>query len=194
MTKQYKFSDDTKEYLTQFYCILDEMIQKMTNAELNDSISHNFITQMIPHHQAAIEMSRNILQYTTCVPLQNIASNIITMQTQGIQDMRTVLNECSISSNSVQDLCLYQRHFENIAHTMFTEMDTARATNQINADFMREMIPHHKGAIRMSENALRFDICSELKPILDSIITSQRKGIREMQRLLECVQYFASSS
>lgn len=185
MMNAYKFSDNTKDYLTRFYCILDEMIQGMTSAELNDSISHNFITQMIPHHQAAIEMSKNILQYTTCMPLQNIASNIITMQTQSIENMRAVLDECSALSNSCRDLCLYQRHFENIAHTMFTEMDTACATNQINADFMREMIPHHRGAIRMSENALRYNICPELKPILDSIITSQRKGIREMQRLLE---------
>ena len=53
---------------------------------------------------------------------------------------------------------------------------------------MREMIPHHKGAIRMSENALRFDICPELKPILCEIITSQQKGVSEMTQLLRCTK------
>ncbi|MGN0557027.1 MAG: DUF305 domain-containing protein, partial [Acutalibacteraceae bacterium] len=70
------FSDVTKKYLCRFYEILDTMIEKMTCAELTDSLSHNFIVQMIPHHQAAIEMSENLLQYTTFVPLQKIAQNI----------------------------------------------------------------------------------------------------------------------
>ena len=68
-----QFSTVTKNYLARFYDILCQMIQGMTNAKLTDSISYNFIVQMIPHHRAAIEMSRNILQYTTFVPLQPIS-------------------------------------------------------------------------------------------------------------------------
>lgn len=71
--------------------------------------------------------------------------------------------------------------------TMFAQMQNACATNCINADFMREMIPHHEGAIRMSRNILRYPICPELAPILQAIIQSQWKGICEMERLLRCV-------
>lgn len=56
-----RLHDNTKAYLFQFYQILDTMIQKMTEADLSDSISHYFIVQMIPHHKAAIKMSYNIL-------------------------------------------------------------------------------------------------------------------------------------
>lgn len=59
-------------------------IQEMTDAELGDSISNNFIIQMISHHRAAIKMSQNLLPYTTCVPLQEIASNIIESQNKSI--------------------------------------------------------------------------------------------------------------
>ena len=45
-----QFSDVTKQYLCCFYEILDNMIEEMTNAKLTNSISHNFIVQMIPHH------------------------------------------------------------------------------------------------------------------------------------------------
>ena len=79
-----RLSDVTKRYLIRFYDILDEMVDNMTCAELNDSVSHNFIVQMISHHQAAIQMSENILQYTTNLPLQTIAQNIIATQTQSI--------------------------------------------------------------------------------------------------------------
>lgn len=179
------FGEDTITYLTRFYEILDEMIQSMERAGRNESISHNFIVQMIPHHRAAIQMSENILKFTNDKQLQRIAENIITSQTKSIEDMSKILDRCSMRTNTGQELALYQRHFEQIARTMFAEMDTAKATNHIGADFLREMIPHHRGAVRMSENALNYCICPELIPILEAIIISQSRGIRQMQQLLQ---------
>lgn len=182
-----ELSNVTKNYLCRFYQILDEMIEGMGSAPQTDSISHNFIVQMIPHHRAAIEMSRNLLQYTTCVPLQRIAERIVEEQTKSIADMQEALCACARLANTEQERCLYARRFGEITRTMFAEMGSACASNAINADFMREMIPHHRGAIRMSENALRFPICPALTPILRAIIVSQREGVREMERLLRCM-------
>lgn len=182
-----QLSQVAKIYLCGFYEILDDMIDGMTGADLNRSLSHNFIVQMIPHHEAAIRMSESILRYTTFVPLQEIARNIITEQTKSIADMRAALSACGAVENTQEDICLYERRFRSITQTMFREMGCAPGTNNLNADFMREMIPHHQGAIRMSENALRFPICPELDPILRAIITSQERGVREMRRLLRCV-------
>lgn len=187
MNRQTRFSNVTKDYLSAFYCILDTMIRGMTEAKLTDSISHNFIVQMIPHHRAAIEMSENILKYTTNVALQDIASRIVTEQTKSIENMRAIECFCGKRCNSKQDLCLYQRRMDQIMQTMFSEMNHARSTNRINCNFMREMIPHHRGAVEMSGNTLQFDICPELKPILQDIITSQKKGIAQMQALLRCI-------
>lgn len=184
MDRQYILSNVTKDYLTLFYNILDKMIKGMTEAELTYSISHNFIVQMIPHHRAAIEMSENILKYTTSLQLQNIASNIIREQTKSIENMKKILDKCSQLINSDNNVYLYQRRVENILKTMFSGMEDAYTTNDINCDFMREMIPHHRGAIEMSKNALQYDICPDLKPILYAIISSQERGIAEMQRLL----------
>ena len=184
MSRDYRLSNVTKEYLAWFRCILDEMRCYMTTAELTDSISHNFIVQMIPHHQAAIEMSNNILRYTTNIPLQEIALQIVDEQTQSIEDMQAVLQTCSRLENCQQDLYLYQARVNQIMHAMFSAMEDARADNQINADFIREMIPHHIGAIAMAENALQYDICPELKPMLQAIITSQEQGIMQMKMLL----------
>lgn len=180
-------SENAKIYLEQFQAILREMEQGMTCPELTDSISHNFIIQMVPHHQAAIEMSRNILRFTTCVPLQRIAEAIITEQTRGIRQMEEILPCCTACLNAEAALCRYHQRFQAVIHTMFRRMGSVCGTNCLDADFMREMIPHHQGAIQMSENALRFPICPELQPILENIITSQRQGVRQMQRLLTCM-------
>lgn len=160
------------------------MIKGMTKAELTDSITHNFIVQMIPHHRAAIDMSYNLLEYSEWEPLRRIASGIITEQTKSIANMEQLLSSGSLRRNSGQDLCLYQRKMDQIMKRMFEDMDQACSSNDINADFMREMIPHHRGAVEMSCNALKFSIDPALIPILEAIISSQEKGIRQMEQLL----------
>lgn len=182
------FSNVTINYLTCYKKILDEMIQRMNCIQPTESISQTFIAQMIPHHMAAIEMSRNLLKYTTCIPLQDIALHIITSQTKSIEDMQCADAPCSKACNSRRAVYSYFQNYRRITETMFTEMRKARSVNNINVSFMREMIPHHMGAVRMSKNALSFHICPELKPILDSIITSQEKGIKEMECLLQQIQ------
>ena len=67
---------------------------------------------------------------------------------------------------------------------MFCRMEEARAVNELGCNFMREMIPHHQGAVEMSANALQYHICPELRPVLNAIIASQQRGIRQMRRLL----------
>lgn len=183
--QQCKFREDTKNYFSCFYTILNDMIEGMNNAELTNSISHNFIVQMIPHHRAAIQMSKNVLQYPICRPLQKIAENIIVMQTESIDNMCKVLETCSFCTNTERDIRLYQHQFGIITRNMFEKMNIACSDNNISANFMREMIPHHMGAVEMSKNALRYEICPQLDSILQAIITSQEKGIREMTCLLQ---------
>ncbi len=177
-------SGDARNYLRRFYEILDVMIKGMTGAALTDSISHNFIVQMIPHHRAAIEMSENLLRYSDLAPLRRIAENIIREQTQSIADMERALPRCGMKLNLRSDLSRYEKRFGEITRVMFSEMRNACSDNNISADFMREMIPHHQGAIRMSKNALEYPICPQLDPILKAIITSQERGVREMESLL----------
>lgn len=182
-----EFSIITNQYLTCYTRILNRMISCMTSVNLTNSISRNFIVQMIPHHRAAIEMSKNILCYTTFIPVQEIALGIIREQTQSIRDMERILRCCLRMKNNNQELACYQSSFREIADTMFTDMRNACTVNDINANFMYEMIPHHLGAVNMSQNALQFPVCPDLKPMLESIITTQQKGVCEMEELLSMI-------
>ena len=188
-------------YLTCFDQILQEMIRGMTRPRPKGSISGLFIRQIIPHHEAAIRMSENLLQFTkpsgkNCdccdtyekdliLPLNNIAKNIIEEQTKSIEHMKNAFFCCCEHENSNQDMRRYMMVFRPVVQTMFSEMRRAPRTERIPYDFIREMIPHHQGAVSMSENALRFPVCPQLIPILDAIIISQKEGIRQMQKLLD---------
>lgn len=177
-------SEDAKTYLCCFYQTLDGMIQEMTTAGLTQSISHNFIVQMIPHHRAAVRMCRSILEVSDDTAVRRLAQRIITQQTQGIETMEGLASGCGQLTNSQMDLRLYQRRMDLIFREMFTRMGTAPEGNRLNTVFMQQMIPHHRGAVRMSQNALRYEVCTDLAPVLRSIMDTQSREIRQMRTLL----------
>lgn len=179
-----QLSNNTKTYIENFQGIFRTMTEEMTAGKLSDSISGSFIRQMVSHHRAAIAMSENLLMYTTDIPLQNIALNIISSQKLSIKNMTDVYPGCQNCTNTACQLAFYETKNNCILDRMFTEMASACTTNSIDANFMREMIPHHRGAVCMSENALRCHICPELVPLLEEIIVSQKRGIRQMHQLL----------
>ena len=178
MQSKYELSAVSQEYLSRYYELLDTMIHSMTNAKLCESVSHNFIAQMIPHHQAAVDMSENLLKYTTCVPLQNLARKIIRTQTHGIDEMKKVLDCCSDQKNNQRENSLYNRCFEQICNKMFFEMSSVCYDNRINCNYIRQMVPHHCGGIAMAKNALRFCLCKPLKPMLCEMIESQQANLK----------------
>lgn len=184
MMNQTLCSCETETYLEQFHSILKTMVCEMTSAHLKDSISYNFIVQMIPHHEAAIQMSENILSYTKNCEIEKIARNIISTQKRSIENMCAIKDFCLRCRNYRNDLYHYQNALQPIFETMFADMRNAYSNNYVNCNFLREMIPHHEGAVRMSTLTLSCYICPELKPILLAIITEQKQGIQEMKQLL----------
>lgn len=177
-------SEDSKTYLCCFYQILDEMIQSMTTAGLTQSISHNFIVQMIPHRRAAIQMSQNILRFHPSQPVQRFAQRVIDQQTREIAQMEAALPAGSQLANPTADLRLCQRRMDLIYREMYAKMGSAPENNARAAVFLQQIIPHHQGAVRMAENALKYDVCTELVPLLRTIAVRQRQDIAQMRSLL----------
>lgn len=185
MNRYQHFNDRTRIYMNTFYAILEEMIWGMTKAKLTDSIGENFIRQMIPHHKAAIEMSKNVLRYTKNQQVCQIAAEIIEEQTKSIQKMEQIASNCSVFVNGKEELECYNETVNAVMSGMFGQMRGAKTTNSISCNFMQEMIPHHEGAVKMASAAIQYQVCPKLNEILYSIIVSQKEGICRMQKLSE---------
>ena len=178
------FSNVTKTYLSNFYDILDQMEEGMTSAALQDSVSYNFIVQMIPHHQAAVRMCRNLLQYSDDGAVRRLAQRITDQQTQGLQAMEGLLPDCGQPANPQMDLRLCHRRTELILRELFSQMGSAPEGNRLDLVFLRQMIPHHLGAARMAQNTLRYQVATGLAPVLRSTIDTHCKEVRQMRALL----------
>lgn len=175
--------DAVTVYLDDYYEILNEMKRRMLSACLTDSISRDFIVQMIPHHRAAVEMCGNVLRYPVSEPVQTLARTIVSQQTRGIAELETLLTPCAALRNEPWEVRRYLQRNAQILDALFYDMAHISGVG-IEQNFLREMIPHHEGAVRMSENALDFCICRPLRPLLRGIIETQEREIIEMRRLL----------
>ena len=184
MANTYLLSDPSKRYLCCYYQILDEMIQGITTAKLTRSLSHNFIVQMIPHHQAAVRMCRNLLQYSDDGAVRRLAQRITDQQTQGLQAMEGLLADCGQPANPQMDLRLCHRRTELILRELFSQMGSAPEGNRLDLVFLRQMIPHHLGAAPMAQHTLRYQVATGLAPVLRSTIDTHCKEVRQMRALL----------
>ncbi|WP_253374049.1 MULTISPECIES: CopM family metallochaperone [Methylorubrum] len=67
---------------------------------------------------------------------------------------------------------------------MHREMDI-RYTNDIDVDFVRGMIPHHRGAIDMAKIALEHSKDPEIRKLAEDIVKAQDTEIAQMEAFLK---------
>lgn len=185
MKKTCLLSEDSKHYLCCFYQILDGMAQGMTTAGYGRSISRNFVVQAIPHHRAAVQLSNNILRFSTGQAVRRLAQAIAAQRAQCIDELEGALSVCGQLTDPQMDLRLYQRRADLICREMCARMNASPEGNRLDAVFLRQMLPHCQGGVRMVENALRYDISGELAPILRAAAAQQRREAAQMRALLD---------
>lgn len=172
------------EYLERFNEILCTMEYNMLCVNIKDNITKYFIECMIPHHEGAIYMSENLLNYTSYGPLIDIANNIIKMQKEGVERMEQIYSSTSGYENTQEDRICYTEKYCSVVNTMFCKMKRACKSSDINLNYINEMIPHHEGAIHMCKNLLKYNIDPRLKEEAETIISEQENGVKELKALI----------
>jgi uncharacterized protein (DUF305 family) len=81
------------------------------------------------------------------------------------------------------DKAAAQREMAAINRRMHAQMDVA-PTGDLDADFVRGMIPHHQGAIDMAELTLRHSNDPFIRTLARGIIAAQRREITAMRSWL----------
>lgn len=81
---------DVNMYFSKYRSITENMVSKMRFAPRCNNINLNFTNEMIPHHEGAIEMCDNLLQYPIDYRLENVAKSIISEQSKGVQDLKRI--------------------------------------------------------------------------------------------------------
>jgi uncharacterized protein (DUF305 family) len=133
----------------------------------------DFLNQMIPHHQEAINTSEILLKQTTDQELKKFAQDVIAVQTSEITQMKQWLKDG------------YQ--YEYTTNTAYVPMMgdlTALKGTELEKAYIQGMIGHHQGAIEMAKQVLTFHPKPEVKNMVDEIISVQSAEVKTLQEWL----------
>ncbi len=177
-------SEASKRYLCCYYQLLDEMAQTVMTARLTQGISHNFIVQAIPFHRAAAGMCRNFLEAGEgSKAVRGLAQASLDRLELVNADLEQALPVCARSASPQRELRLYQRRTDLILRETAARMGAAPEGGRLDAVFLGQLLPCHRGAVHMARNALHYGANPELTPILYTIIRHRCKELAQIQGL-----------
>lgn len=142
-----------------------------------------FIDSMIAHHQGAVEMALLADTRTRRDEIRSLAEKIIKDQRAEIEKMRTWRQAWFGDASQAVNL-----DFPGMRAGM-SGMDTLKLASlkahEFDVEFLRQMVPHHEGALAMAKVLQTGGKRPELIELSDSIIQTQAAEIAEMNALLD---------
>jgi uncharacterized protein (DUF305 family) len=145
----------------------------MSHADMINS-EKDFLREMIPHHQEAVDTSVLLYIGTDNPELKMLTKSIFEAQTAEILEMRLSYARWY---NLIPTEAMYQPMMRDL------NIVTGRARD---IRYVQDMIMHHKGALEMAEKVLTFkDIHEETVIFAKDIIRNQKTEIDFMQSWLK---------
>lgn len=142
------------------------MHQRMQPLSGNPDV--DFVRQMIPHHQAAVDMARIQLAYGHDEALKSFSRWVIIAQEQEIGFMQNWLRGHDNGRAASAAVDYYGKAMKKMHGDMMIDY-----TGDADVDFVRSMIPHHQGAVDMAGIWLSQGTNPELRSLVNGIFSAQ---------------------
>lgn len=138
-----------------------------------------FIDTMIEHHQAAIDMAKLVGPAGGRAELRKLGTKIGATQQVEIDNMRSWRDKWFAGQPKASN-----HDLAGMADSM-KDMDMkklgAAAGSEFDLEFIKQMIPHHEGAVVMAREALARTRKPEIKKLAEDVIREQQAEIEMMR-------------
>lgn len=152
-------------------------------ASFNDA-DVRFATQMIPHHEQAVQMSKLAASRASSDQVKQLAAQIEKAQAPEIDQMSTWLRDwgkpvpTTMGGHDMSSMMPGMMSAQDMADLMV-------ATGaQFDRMFLTMMIAHHEGAVQMARTEIAQGKNPEVKKLAQQIVTSQTTEIATMKTML----------
>ena len=172
-------------YLEKYQTIVQAMKTEMGNVLRTGDPALDYLYQMIPHHQGAVNMAQNVLQYATNQKVKQMAQKMIKEQTDEIAEMKRLGEKIKTNSQIYKaEEAAYGVEFMQFYEAMIDAMEAVKPTGDVDKDFLQGMMPHHEGSINISRSILRYTSNSEVRKLAENIVKKQTDESKEMSKLV----------
>ena len=153
----------------------------------DESYDLRFIDGMIPHHEGAVVMAKEVLKKSKRPELIALANGIIKAQDAEIAMMKTWRKDWYAKVSSTPMAWHTQaNHMMGMPpeqmKAMRMDMDLGVSDDQFDLRFIDAMIPHHEGALVMANDAIGKSKRPEMQKESKNILSSQTAEIKQMKQ------------
>ena len=143
-----------------------------------------FLQDMIPHHEEAIEMAEMVEDRTDRPELNTLAGNIIESQSAEIEEIGSLLEDAGESEGAGDHSMDMGGDDMGMSED---DMDALEASEGEEFDkmFSEMMIEHHTSAIEMANTVLDEGENPDVATLAEGIISEQEKEIADLESWLE---------
>ena len=136
---------------------------------------YDFIAEMIPHHQEAVESSLEVAGRTERPELRDFVSGIATVQAAEIETMESWLAQW------------YPRRSGQADYRPMMRPVAGLSNDRADRSFLEDMIMHHRMAVMMAQGLLAGDYSErpEVIAFARQVIRDQNSEIEQMETWLE---------
>jgi uncharacterized protein (DUF305 family) len=163
------------------------MVHSMDLGPADADYDLRFIDAMIPHHEGAVVMAKDMASKTKRPELKQLAQNILKAQPQEIAQMQQWRKNwyakaptTPMAWNSGMKHMMAMEPAQMKAMKM--DMDLGKADAGYDLRFIQAMIPHHEAAVSMAKDLVQKTKRPELQKLAKEIITSQQAEIDQMKQ------------
>jgi uncharacterized protein (DUF305 family) len=137
-----------------------------------------FLDTMIAHHQGAIDMAQLVETRAQHTELKSLAKSIIEDQQKEIAQMKKWRDEWFAGKPAAVNMAFPGMH-QGMSGMDMEKLDDLKE-NGFDLEFIKQMIPHHQGALVMAEDAAGKAQHPEIKGLADQITAAQQAEIKQM--------------
>ena len=138
-----------------------------------------FLDTMIAHHQGAVDMAAPCAARAEHAEIKTLCSNIISSQQKEVDQMKAWRERWF--PGAALAINMEMAGMTDSMKGMDMKKLSTLTANDLDLEFVKQMIPHHEGALVMSREALKRSAKDEIKILGNAIIKAQEAEIKQMK-------------
>ena len=171
-------------YLEEQDTIISDMLENMRVKE-SGSAELDFLISMIPHYEAAVELSKSYLIFGgKNKKLKELAREMIDEQLEKIDDMRELIKVIQTPDTTDKEKEKeYLKTYNKIIAAHQHISDETAASSNVEKAYIEGMVIHHQMAADMAETILKYSSHREIYSIAEDIFEMQKEEISQMEEI-----------
>jgi uncharacterized protein (DUF305 family) len=166
-----------------FLLMMDTMMVKMEKAPVQRSIEKTFLTQMIPHHQGAVAMSRYEIAHGKSFEMIQLAKSILAEQQSEITTMQFWLQQPE-SASQLNEADFSKAMAISMAD-MMSHLPVRNNLIDIDKAFAGVMLPHHQAAVDMAKAVLQYGKDVQTLAFAKMLISNEQIEFQQMSTYIK---------